>query len=92
MSIYLPTANNFLPGAVGRGDGGVEGERGERSAAVPDAVLLDPPREDMRLCSACESVQCFVAEFEIGNGMFGHCVNCGDERVVPFTRTPGEAA
>ena len=54
---------------------------------VRGLAALDPHREFMRFCEVCESEQRFVAQFELGNGLWGCCTTCGDERVVPYTRT-----
>jgi hypothetical protein len=45
----------------------------------------------MRYCALCESEQRFFADQECALGLVGHCVNCGEERFVPFTRTVTEA-
>ena len=55
--------------------------------AVLNFAQLEVPIEWMRFCAVCQSEQRFVAQIEVGNGVFGCCANCGDERVVPFTRT-----
>ncbi|HUD64678.1 MAG TPA: hypothetical protein VMQ17_08875 [Candidatus Sulfotelmatobacter sp.] len=53
------------------------------------AVLhpLNQPVEFMRFCPKCQEETRFIAQIEMLNGLWGCCANCGDERVVPYTRT-----
>jgi hypothetical protein len=71
--------------------GGNEGRSPERNAgeAFPalDFLALDPPREFMRYCMACDQRTCFRAKFELANGLYGVCTACGEWSVVPYTRT-----
>jgi hypothetical protein len=46
----------------------------------------------MRYCPRCEKETIFVAGWECAAGLVGCCLECGDERVAPFTRTTAEAA
>jgi hypothetical protein len=48
--------------------------------------------QDKSWCSKCGGPQTFVAIYEFDGGRVGCCLGCGDERVVPFTRTTTEAA
>lgn len=57
-----------------------------------EVAVLERPVEWMRYCEACDGEKKFVAEMECATGLIGHCANCGDERLVPFTRSTGEAA
>jgi hypothetical protein len=79
-----PTEKTTLPGSVGAEDGG------GGSAATAPAVLpiseLPVPIEFEDFCKCCQRTQRFVAEFQLGNGLFGCCPYCGDERVVRFSR------
>ena len=47
---------------------------------------------DMRWCARCGGEQVFVEVYEFEGGRLGCCLGCGEERVVAFTRTVGEAA
>jgi hypothetical protein len=80
----LPTEIPRFP--VGREDGG----EGETAAATAPAVLpiseLQVPIEFEDFCKCTGKTQRFVAEFQVGNGLFGCCPYCGDERVVRFSR------
>lgn len=56
-------------------------------------ILVAPlplPIEFMRFCYACEGEHAFVLEQICASGHVGRCLNCGDERIVPFTRTTME--
>lgn len=53
---------------------------------------IAPSVEWMRFCVSCNSEQCFMADRICASGLVGHCSNCGDERIAPFTRTTSEAA
>jgi hypothetical protein len=76
----LPTASlSAAVHTVGAGDGG-EGE----SVLAP--AVLQIPIEFEDFCARCGRTQRFVAEFQVGNGLFGCCPYCGDERVVRFSR------
>jgi hypothetical protein len=74
----LPTEIPRFP--VGREDGG----EGETAATAP--AVLEVPVEFDDFCRQCQRTQRFVAEFQVGNGLFGCCPYCGDERVVRFSR------
>ena len=69
---------------VGAGDGG-EGET-VLAPAVLQLSQLQVPIEFDDFCKCCGLTQRFVAEFQVGNGLFGCCPYCGDERVVRFSR------
>lgn len=53
-------------------------------------AALDPHREFMRECPACGRHARFIAEIELANGLYVTCIECGDQRVVPYTRTISE--
>jgi hypothetical protein len=53
---------------------------------------LEVPVEFMRFCYQCNSVHVFVADRVCASGLVGICSECGDERVVAFTRTTVEEA
>jgi len=74
----LPT--EFSSGSVGKGDG----------VSWGGIAVLDFPPEWMRFCPVCQRETHFIAQIELVNGLFGICANCGDERVVPYTRTVSE--
>ena len=52
--------------------------------------ILETPIELERFCPACHKQTRFVIEFVFVNGLFGSCVECWDERVAAFSRTPSE--
>jgi hypothetical protein len=62
-----------------------EGEAQHTLAAL--GLSLNPAIEYMRDCPACGRLARFIAEIELVNGLFGTCANCGDQRVVRYTRT-----
>jgi len=55
-------------------------------------VSLSVPRQAMRFCLVCEREEIFVAGWQCERGLVGCCMGCGDERVIPFTRTNSEVA
>jgi len=55
-------------------------------------ALLEPAVEWMRFCRSCDAEQRFVADRVCVSGLIGCCVNCGDERIAPFTRVNSEVA
>ena len=57
-----------------------------------ELAVLERPVEWMRYCEVCESERRFVADMECATGLIGHCANCGEERIAPFTRTTSEVA
>ena len=59
---------------------------------VVDITPLATKVEFPRQCLKCESEQTFVAGWECDRGLVGYCMGCGDEWVVPFTRTNSEVA
>ncbi len=85
--ITLPTATPTLPGSVGLGSGG-EGDG--RCAPAALEVLDSDIYRDMRWCSNCGGEQVFVEVYEFESGRMGVCWGCGEERVIPFTRTNSE--
>lgn len=56
-------------------------------SALDSAIYQDPT-----WCSNCGGVRVFMMVYEFDGGRVGCCLGCGDERVVPFTRTTTEAA
>lgn len=48
--------------------------------------------QDMSDCWKCGGARIFIVVFEFENGRAGYCVGCGEERVLPFSRTVAEAA
>ena len=79
----LPTENP-TPFSVGGEDGGVF--RG--SVAVLDSSIY----RDMRWCVGCAGEQVFLEVYEFSGGRVGVCLGCGEEKLIPFTRTNSEAA
>jgi len=75
-----PTDSPELPRSVGPEDG-----TPMRGLAVLHP--LNQPVEFMRFCPHCQEETRFIAQIEMLNGLWGCCANCGDERVVPYTRT-----
>jgi hypothetical protein len=72
---------------VGPHSVGIEG------GAAADCVVLDHEVvRDMRWCANCGGEQVFVEVYEFAAGRVGFCLGCGEERVIPFTRTNSEAA
>ena len=53
---------------------------------------LATPVEFMRFCYQCNGLHVFVADRVCASGLVGICSECGDERVVAFTRTTMEEA
>jgi len=51
---------------------------------------LQAPVEWMRYCEACQEDQRFIADLRCDSGLIARCSKCGDERVVPFSRSEGE--
>ncbi len=61
--------------------------------AFPQAApSLEPQVEFMRFCSRCDSEQIFTAVMQCEQGLIGVCRSCGDESLIPYTRTNSEAA
>jgi hypothetical protein len=60
----------------------------ERGFAVLDSDVF----RDQRWCANCYRLETFVEVYEFEGGRLGYCLGCGEERVVPFTRTNSEAA
>lgn len=55
-------------------------------------AALDPfLYEEPRWCVNCGGEQRFFPCFEFAGGRVGVCLGCGDERVIPFSRTNAEA-
>lgn len=73
-----PADNISPPGNAG-------GQGGEHQYWI--LAALGVPVEWMRFCTTCDSEQRFVADRECSYGLVGSCANCGEERVVPFSRT-----
>jgi len=55
-------------------------------------VLDSDIYRDKRWCANCGGEQAFVEVYEFEGGRVGFCWGCGEERVVPFSRTNSEAA
>jgi hypothetical protein len=68
----------------------VGNEGGEVSSA--DFAVLGLIHQEPRWCPNCGGEQTFVPVYEIHIGRVGYCLGCGEERVVPFSRTNSEAA
>lgn len=64
----------------------------QTESLTPEISVLDPfIHQDMRPCANCGGLQVFVEVYEFEHGRMGFCFGCGDERVLNFTRTTGEA-
>ena len=63
----------------------------EGSGSCPVAPLDPFLYQRMRWCVNCGGEQVFVEVFECEAGRVGVCLGCGDERVIPFSRTNSEA-
>jgi hypothetical protein len=63
------------------------GEASEGGFAVLGLIHQEP-----RWCANCGGEQTFVPVYEMECGRLGYCLGCGEEKVVPFTRTNSEAA
>lgn len=48
--------------------------------------------QEMSDCKKCGGQQIFIVVFEFGGGRAGYCVGCGDERILPFTRSMEESS
>jgi hypothetical protein len=73
------------------------GSPGRRRFVFPGGNLggvaaLETRVEFQRFCEKCDCLQTFVAGWECQEGLVGVCLGCGDERVMPFTRTIGVSA
>ena len=55
-------------------------------------AVLGLIHQEPRWCANCGGEQTFVPVYEIHIGRVGYCLGCGEERVVPFSRTNSEAA
>jgi hypothetical protein len=61
-------------------------------SGFPVVAPLDPfLYQRMRWCVNCGGEQVFVEVFECEAGRVGCCLGCGEERVIPFSRTNSEA-
>jgi hypothetical protein len=61
-------------------------------SGFPVVAPLDPfLYQGMRWCVNCAGEQVFVEVFECEAGRVGFCMGCGNERVIPFSRTNSEA-
>jgi hypothetical protein len=68
------------------GDPGLKSVGLEGSAS--NFAPLDPfIYRDQRWCGRCGGPQLFVEVFECVCGRVGVCMGCGDERIVPWSRT-----
>lgn len=56
------------------------------------AVLDSFIHRDSRWCVRCGGPQLFVEVYECEAGRVGVCFGCGEERVIPFSRTNSEVA
>lgn len=61
-------------------------ERSDRGVAPLDPEIY----REMRFCPICECEEEFVEVFTFCCGRVGVCLGCGDEKVLPFSRTNGE--
>lgn len=54
---------------------------------------LDPfVYQEMRWCVNCAGQQIFAPMFETDFGRVGLCMGCGEEKIVPFSRSTERAA
>lgn len=63
----------------------------EGSGLSPVASLDPFLYRDPRWCAVCEREEEFREFFVTDLGRVGVCLGCGDERVIPFSRTNSEA-
>lgn len=54
--------------------------------AAPGIAFLDVPIEWMRFCPTCGRETRHIAYCESAAGLFTVCPDCGDDRLVPFSR------
>jgi hypothetical protein len=81
-----PTDNMVPPcPVVGNQDG--DKLRREEELAVLALLELKPPHRVSVPCYQCGKESEFLAQFEMANGWWGCCLGCGEERLVPYTRT-----
>lgn len=59
---------------------------------LPPATPLETQIEFMRFCEKCDCEQIFTAVLECQSGHVGCCQGCGDERLIPFSRSISEVA
>jgi hypothetical protein len=57
-----------------------------------DFAVLGLIHQEPRWCANCGGEQTFIPVYEIEHGRVGYCLGCGEEKLVPFTRTNSEAA
>lgn len=79
----LPTDQTSVA-SVG-GEDGVPPE-----ASVLAHLQLSPPQRFTLPCYQCGKASEFLAQFEFPQGLWGVCLGCGEERLVPYTRTVEE--
>ena len=72
-----PTDSPPLPQSVGPEDGD----------HVRGLAVLHPMQEVSLPCYYCGRETTFLAQFAFPQGWWGVCMSCGDERLVPYTRT-----
>jgi hypothetical protein len=82
MTLLTETPSASTPHSVGK-------EGGEVHACF---AVLGLAHQEPRWCANCGGEQTFVPVYEIYQGRVGYCLGCGEERVVPFSRTNSEAA
>lgn len=78
------------PKSVGARDEG--GEEPNAFIGGGFAVLDSRVYRDMRWCIRCGGEEVFIEVYEFEGGRVGVCLGCGDERVIPFSRTMSEVA
>lgn len=57
-----------------------------------DVEPLRIPVEWTAHCPKCDGDFRFYADRQCATGLIGTCMNCGDERIAPWTRTTPEVA
>lgn len=83
-----PTDNMVPPCyVVGNQDG--EHLLGEEFAVLA-SLELDPPKEFPHACYPCGRETTWLAQYEFVGGWWSICLGCGEERLVPYTRTVSE--
>ena len=70
----------------------VTNELGSGHQGMPLSVLDSAVYQESRWCPNCAGDVIFVPVYECEAGRVGVCLGCGEEKLVPFSRTTGEAA
>jgi RNase P subunit RPR2 len=54
---------------------------------TPALHIFAEPKPDQLWCEKCGALKTVILDVEFENGILSSCQGCGDERVIPYTRT-----